>query len=216
MSVENLVTTAVKAVEEVPLRELGPVLAAIMNRVIAHRDEHSGFVPLEVLPLILGIAGQYTCLETIPRVVDENGVAGFLLRQRGSQEQGWQGEFNIPGVAITITPGKDMMDAAQSRLEREIDFISADEWKPLRQSLVPLGVEAHTERERNTTCITVVRALDIPIELYRQIEPSLSEKWKYFPAALNNLTGVVDHHQRTLAWANNPERLDFEFVDLRD
>lgn len=215
MQIRASVAEAAETVQQTPLEELGPVLSALMKRVTEYRDGHAGFVPPELFPLILGISGQYTCLEIIPRIVDSHHVVGYLLRQRGSGEQGWQGEFNIPGVAITAIPDGDMLMTAQLRLEQEIDFISSDEWDSRRHNVTPLGVEAHSEAERNTTCITIIRALDISIDEFRALENTLSEKWKFFPAALTDGSEIVNHHQRTLAWINSPSRESFEFVDLR-
>lgn len=205
----------VDSIKDMPLASLGPILRAILNKVADYRSANSGYIPPTVFSDILGIAGQYTCLETIPRIVDTAGsVKGYLLKQRGDQEQGWTGQYHIPGVAVIPRPSHDSLSAAQTRLEKEIDFISTEEWMSRRNQLCALGVETHYEPERNAECVTLLRALDISSQEFQMIGAQLPESWKFFPAPVTDGMGVVEHHVKTLAWVDRIARANFDLRDL--
>jgi hypothetical protein len=204
--------SAAETVRETPLSELAPVLEPLRQSVDSFRRAHEGFVPPEIFPIVLGIAGQYLCLEYVLRVLDGQGdPVGYLLKQRGSHEHGWTGQFHIPGVTFTVTTGTDMMAAARERLEREIDLFTPERWNRERQRLRAVGLEAHDEPERNTTCLTLVKLLDL-----RPDEVTIGTGWRLvgiseFPSDPT----VVDHHRETLAWVSREGREGFELVDLR-
>ncbi len=122
MRIYSPIHSAADVVRDAPLEQLGPVLSALMKRVTDHRDAHNGFIPLSVFPLMLGIAGRYTALEAVPRMVEGEQTVGYLLRQRGAGEHGWQSQYHIPGVIVVPRKTSDSMAAAQQRLEKEIDF----------------------------------------------------------------------------------------------
>ena len=100
---------ALSYIKSTPLEELGSVLEVMRQKIADYRLENNGRLPRPVFATVLGISGMYSCVEYVPRVIDEKGnLVGFLLKERGSEEQGWEGLFQIPGA--TITPEHIKMD----------------------------------------------------------------------------------------------------------
>lgn len=194
------------------LTELGPVMEVLATKVDQYRRDNSGYVPFEVFPHVLGIAGQYTCIEWIPKVVDSEGaLKGFLLKRRGDGEQGWEDQYQIPGVAIVPVPQNDLMQLAEKRLQVELNIPNLDE--NMVQGQQAIGFEAHAEPERNTTCLTLQMTVELTEAVCDQLQRTA---WKFFD--LQNLrdSQIVNHHQATLDWVvRRGDRKDFELVDLR-
>jgi hypothetical protein len=196
------------AVERTELEELGPLCEALSKKVLEYRLGHNGFLPRPVFPHAVGIGGVYPCVEVVIRLVDATGkVLGYWLKKRAKQEQGWQDEFQIPGVTALIT---DSVDDIMGRLAKEVFGVN-DPMLLVNRQLV--GTEIHDElKERGAICWTTVFHLDV------QEHVRLPGDWKLIFASQvklskGRLKNVIRHHCQTLRWVHDPNRPDF--VDLR-
>lgn len=214
---ERLANPAALAREivQLPAESMAPVLDACMKVINEYRNSHRGYVPLEIFPSVLGIAGQYTCMEALIRVVDsDNHPMGFLLKRRGESEHEWNGQYAIPGVAIFPVPHADMISLANERLMQALDIIHDEDLGLLRHERTIF--ECHDEPERNTTCLTVVKLFDISFAQATELV-ARSDNWKlYSRNEFHNDNRIVDHHRATLDWAVRSDLGVFEMVDLRN
>ncbi len=181
---------------EARLEQYGPILEIVAERIFKHRLENEGYIPGNLHRDSVGVGGVYPAVEIVVRLVDEQGVfQGYLLKMRETHDQGWQGEWHIPGTGGRMTDGSDEPFA---RLAGEL-FGKRD--ASLVAGAQPVGVEIHTEyRERKASCWTFVHTIDVR-------NPSeLDGEWQlYTPRQLDD-PAIVDHHRNTLRWINDPSR----------
>lgn len=193
-----------KIVEQTPLAQLGDLFALLVRKVTEHRRDNKDFLPQEIFASCVGIGGRYVCLEVIPVVELKNNLfAGYALKLRKEEgEQGWLGQYQIPGVSFTSTP-----EAAFERLSKEI-YGRANPPALNQSNLEFLGVVIHHEPERNADCFTLVWS--------HKLETTLNElpgKWEVFSNLDDNK--IIEHHRKTLDWVNTSKALRPVFVDLR-
>jgi len=173
------------------LQELAPIFNHLAHRVYQHRRGNKGYVPLEIFASCIGIGGVYSCVEIVVETEGENGKGYLLKRREKEEEQGWEGLYQIPGVAARITDNPAEIFA---RLASEI-FGQKRE-----MDLQYLGCEIHDEPKRLATSWTLIYLLKIG---WPEIE-KLSGSWKFFADADDPL--IIGHHQKTLKWASQPNR----------
>jgi len=192
-------------VDKAPLAQLGELFALLARKVAKHRGKNNGFVPFEVFASCLGIGGGYVCFEVIPLLeLEGNQFGGYALKLRGENgEQGWEGQYQIPGVVFTSTP-----EAAFERLSKEV----YGENHPVRldqSNLEFVGIETHYEEERGARCFSLVWKFRLQ---KRRVMSLLSGRWEAF----SNLDDqrIIGHHRRTLRWASQPKETRPVFADL--
>src|SRR5690606_21854248 len=102
LSIEELVAGS----DQLGLKELAPLFGRLAERVHEHRQNNRGFAPPEIYASLVGLGGSYLCIEVIPRLIDsEDVIQGYLLKMRETGDQGWQGQYHIPGTSIRQTDG---------------------------------------------------------------------------------------------------------------
>jgi hypothetical protein len=177
--------------KKAPLEELAPICEVLAERFNAHRMETGGVVPLSLYPFVVGIGGIYVCYEVVIKT-----PAGYALKMRdaGNGEQGWHGQYHIPGVAWR--PQGDTFEKVMGRLSREIYGDDAVSFS--LNDLEFAGVVVHYQPERLTDCKTMMFLL--PCDKVPKGD------WKIFSGdELKNET-IVNHHRNTLAWISDKNR----------
>ena len=185
-------------VEAAGLAELADagILEAIARKVQANRAENNGQLRAGTAYLSAWqVAGTYTCAEMVVYV----GGKPWLKRRGEEGEDAWDGEYQIPGVAVL--PG----DTPASICERLLTEIFGDERPTLALTPQVVGFEKHLEPERALEggppleCWTLVSAVDIT----RKEAQMLKGTW----APADQVDGqTVDHHRETLRWLADPRR----------
>lgn len=200
MLVKMVVWLITRGLSLIPLSKMGSIFAQLLARVNAHRAVNKGFVPREIFPFVLGMGGKDVCFEIVIKSPE-----GYLLKKRGTGEQGWQGEYQIIGTSFTTS-----ISDAFGRLSREA-FGDEPEYVFRPEKLEFVGVEIHEEKERGgINCFTLVWIFDIS---HAQAK-SLVGDWKEF--AQTDDEQIIGHHQNTLAWASIPEKIRPLIADLRN
>jgi len=206
--VERLQEEIVERLRELKLEETGPVLRELATGIERYRDTNKGFVPRAIFKETLQVGGKDSCAEVVVRQVDKNGnVLGYWLKQRGSAELGWEGQFQVVGCSLTDNEGDE--ESIKTRLAKEV-FGVAD---PTRlEGARRLGQTLHSEAKdgRARACRTEVLSIDVSGSYALS---DSGEGWQFF--TIDSLDQrVVDHHHNTLAWANDENRV--ATVDLRE
>jgi hypothetical protein len=183
----------VRQISALSLQELAPVFRLLAAKVNTHRAANNGFTPKDIFVECLAIGGSYVCLEVVVSFKNR-----FFLKQRGSNEQGWQGKYGITGVTVRPT------DSPADALKRVSQEIFGPSGLVLDQDeLEFIGVETHSEPERGgVICHTLVYLVDIHEILVGQLDGP----WAMFDLDDDR---VIDHHRNTLRWVSNPNRLPF-------
>ena len=175
----------VRAVQVIPLQELGPLFEVLSEMVFGHRLENNGYVPLEIFPFCVGIGGVYPCVEVI---VEANN--GFWLKKRaGDEEQGWKDQYQIPGQTARLA---DQPKDIFNRLAKEIFGDNTPD--DFQDQLKFVGIEIHEEYdERRVTCWTAVWRTEV-------IDSMLFGEWQWFNSENIKDESIVSHHKDTLKW----------------
>lgn len=192
-------------VQEAPLSDLAPVFEILAERVYQHRKENNGYVPLQIFPFCVGIGGVYPCVEVIVYLDEPSrGARIFFKKREGTSEQGWEGQYQIPGVAGRIT---DSPADIFGRLAKELFGHDAD--AESLKNLNFVGIEIHDETERRATCWTLVYDLTVDYMSKRPV----GGEWKLINMLSEDGT-IIDHHRKTLEWYLTLQNRPL-FVDLR-
>ncbi len=194
-----------------PLNDLGPEVAALSGNVVRTKRAGKGRVPKEVFGPLTAIASPYSCMEYVLQLVDAQGRSqGYLLKLRGGQgstEQGWQGQFQIPGVTIVVPPNEDIVESNSRRLRGEFDIVRPDRWPAIMQRLKPVGTEYHDEpeREEGTVCKTDVYSAKVTTDDLLPLAGNQNWRLYKFETGVGGDAQVVNHHQDTLNWVGKPD-----------
>jgi hypothetical protein len=183
----------VRQISALSLEELAPVFRLLAVKVNTHRAANNGFTPKDIFVECLAIGGSYVCLEVVVSFKSR-----FFLKRRGSDEQGWQNQYQIPGTAVRRT------DTPADALKRVSQEIFGPSGLVLDQGeLEFIGVETHPEPERGgVICHTLVYLVDIHEILVGQLDG----RWAMFDLDDER---IIDHHRDTLRWVSSPNRLPF-------
>lgn len=184
------------------LVERADFLKNTAEKVHLWRQENNGYVPREIFASCVGIGGVYPCVEMVIEIATEKGDwGGYALKKRGGNEQDWEGQYQIVGVAGLST---DSPADIFKRIEEEIHGPGG---YPVERVPIFVGVEIHNEPERYATCWTLTYKLRVS----RHEIKRFSGDWKIF-TDVDSLE-IVDHHRKTLRWVMSAS--PNEFVDLR-
>lgn len=174
-----------QAISERSLEELAPAMELIAERVRRDRLAHQGLVPLSIFPFCLAIGGIYPAVEILPCI---NNAFALRKRDEASGEQGWDGEYHIPGVCGRIT---DTPETILIRLNKEL-FGAGREGMSF-SDLNFIGISIHNnEAERGCVCWSLLYTLDL------QEISELAGDWKLF--GCTDDPSIIKHHRDTLKW----------------
>ncbi len=180
---------------EEKLGNLQGVFSLLAKKVLDHRKDNHGLVPLQVFTSCLTIGGCYTCFEVLHRVKGEdNQSLGYALKKRDPSDQGWSGQWHIVGTVQRMTD--DQGDVFRRLTTESFGEVSGDLLNP--SDLEFLGIEIHFEPVRNATALTLIFRNKV------RDGSLLKGNWKVFTDFDD--PEIVDHHRRTLKWAEDPHR----------
>lgn len=171
--------------------DIAPACEVLAKRMNAERSLANGLVPLSVYPFVVGISGIYVCYEVIVKTPQ-----GYALKMRNKEtgEQGWNGQYHIPGVAWR--PQGDSFLKVIGRLSREVYGEKATPFS--LDELQFVGMVIHFQPERFTDCSTMMFLLFC--------DKAPEGDWKIFSGEEIKSEMIIDHHRNTLAWISDKNR----------
>lgn len=112
------IARAIRAIQKTPLPDLGSIFHALAEKTLSHRLANKGFVPLEVFPNMLSLAGAIPVVELVIEVRGQNGRnRRYALKKRDGDVDQWKGYWHLAGTVARLT---DSWKAVFERLSTEV------------------------------------------------------------------------------------------------
>jgi hypothetical protein len=185
---------------KLPLKKLGPVFAALSERVVKHREENKGLIPIEILKSSCEIGGYTASFELIM-----HGPSGFWVKKRSAQEQGWPGLFQLPCTLVRRHESEVQV------LDRLVQGIFGKNME--KSSFAPISIGAHLHHmmsERLATAANFIWFGKVTADQEARFL-SQTEGWRAIPHQMlnpENLRTIVPHHARALCRFSEGLRLN--------
>ncbi len=191
-------------VKNVDLVELAPAIEVLAERVYEWRKDHNGFVPLAIFESLLSLGGVAVSVQIVNEVVDDGGKhIGFALKKRDATEAGWANLYNNTCCTARMT---DHARDGLARDTKETFGATRDD-----ESLELLGVVINHEKERHSTCYTLMHRRYVTLG---EVKKFVGE-WDIFTREeiMAHDPQIVNYNWDQLAYAMDPNRAKVAWFD---